>query len=206
MLPLRSVYGRSLRSPLSAATGFPCGCGRSFSVRQAPLDIEAAMGPGSISRRDLFLGSSSRRANRICPPGVSDRGLSACTGCNLCAEHCPTGIIVLVDRLPSVDFSQGECTFCGACRTACPEPVFEPAFRFSHVAAIADGCLAKQDVACQSCGESCPEQAIRFQPRLGGPFVPALNEQICNGCGACMQVCPVGAIGTKPRETEPAHA
>ncbi|WP_307236519.1 ferredoxin-type protein NapF [Pararhizobium capsulatum] len=161
----------------------------------------------SISRRDLFRGPSSRRASGIYPPGASALGLSACTGCNLCAEHCPTGIIVLVDSLPSVDFSLGECTFCGECRAACPEPVFEPdaAVRFPHVAVIASGCLAKQDVACQSCGESCPEQAIRFRPRLGGPFVPEFNEQICTGCGACMQVCPVGAIGTKPRALEPAH-
>ncbi|MDQ0318472.1 ferredoxin-type protein NapF [Pararhizobium capsulatum DSM 1112] len=162
----------------------------------------------SISRRDLFRGLPTRSAGGIYPPGASDLGLSTCTGCNLCAEHCPTGIIVLVDGLPSVDFSLGACTFCGECGTACPEPVFEPeaVFRFPHVAAIADSCLAKQDVACQSCGESCPVQAIRFRPRLGGPFVPELDDQICSGCGACLQVCPVGSIGTKPRALELVHA
>lgn len=161
----------------------------------------------SVSRRELFRGLPSRRASGIYPPGASALGLSVCTGCNLCAEHCPTGVIVLVDGLPSVEFSLGECTFCGECRAACPEPVFEPAaaFRFPHIAAIADGCLAKQDVACQSCSERCPEQAIRFQPRLGGPFVPEINDQICTGCGACLQVCPVGAIVTKLRELEQVH-
>lgn len=159
-----------------------------------------------ISRRDLFLGSSARKSRGICPPGASSRSLQSCTGCGLCAEHCPTGIIGLINGLPSLDFSSGECTFCGECRTVCPEPVFEPdaVRRFPHAAVITDACLTKQDVACQSCGESCPEQAIRFRPRLGGPFVPELNEQICNGCGACLQVCPVGAIGTKPREQEAA--
>ncbi|MEK1929830.1 MAG: ferredoxin-type protein NapF [Pararhizobium sp.] len=162
------------------------------------------MRASSISRRDLFLGPSARKTGGICPPGVSPLSLHACTGCGLCAEHCPTNIIALIDGLPSLDFSSGECTFCGACRMACPEPVFEPdpVTRFPHAAMITDACLARQDVACQSCGESCPSQAIRFRPRVGGPFVPELDEQLCSGCGACLQVCPVGAIATKPRELE----
>ncbi|WP_081930074.1 4Fe-4S dicluster domain-containing protein [Rhizobium sp. YR295] len=70
------------------------------------------------------------------------------------------------------------------------------------IATVTDACLAKQDVACQSCGESCPENAIRFRPRLGGPFLPDLDEQLCTGCGACLEVCPAGAIATKPRKLE----
>ena len=157
-----------------------------------------------ISRRDLFLGRAAARKAGICPPGASAESLRACTGCGLCAERCPTGIIRLVDGLPSIDFSIGECTFCGQCAATCPEPVFAtaPATRFAHAAVIGDACLARRNVACQSCGECCPEQAIRFRPRIGGPFLPELDETICSGCGACLGVCPVGAIGLHAREAE----
>ncbi|MBD9371108.1 ferredoxin-type protein NapF [Rhizobium sp. ARZ01] len=161
-----------------------------------------------ISRRELFVGRSVARAATICPPGATPESLEACTGCGRCAERCPSGIIRLSDGGPSIDFALGECTFCGECSAACPEPVFlsKGATQFPHVAVVSDTCLAKRDVSCQSCGECCPEQAIRFRPRIGGPFVPELNEEICTGCGACLSVCPVGAIGLQARQMEAANA
>ncbi len=159
-----------------------------------------------ISRRSLFLGRPAKRNIGICPPGATAESLNACTGCGLCAERCPTGIIRLSDGMPSIDFAFGECTFCGECSSVCPEPVFLTvnADRFPHVAVVGDGCLAKRHVACQSCGECCPEQAIGFRPRMGGPFVPEMNEALCNGCGACLSICPVSAIGLRARDAEAA--
>jgi ferredoxin-type protein NapF len=60
--------------------------------------------------------------------------------------------------------------------------------------AISEACLARAGVVCQSCGDACPEQAIRFTLRRGGPPLPSLDENRCTGCGACVPVCPVGAI------------
>lgn len=159
------------------------------------------------TRRGLFLGRQAER-RRILPPGVTLESLTSCTGCGRCVEQCPTHIISLTDERPSLDFSGGECTFCGDCARACPEPVFvlEGATRLAHVVAIADGCLAKNNVACQSCRDACPEQAIRFRPRTGGPFLPEVDVDSCSGCGACVGVCPVGAIDIAQRLEESVHA
>ncbi|WP_244494345.1 MULTISPECIES: ferredoxin-type protein NapF [unclassified Ensifer] len=159
------------------------------------------------TRRGLFLGRQAER-RRVLPPGVTLESLTACTGCGQCVEKCPTQIIVLLDERPSLDFSGGECTFCGGCARACPEQVFaaEAVTRLAHVVAIGDGCLARNNVACQSCRDACPQQAIRFRPRTGGPFLPEVDVDSCTGCGACIGVCPVGAIGIADRVQEGVHA
>jgi ferredoxin-type protein NapF len=59
---------------------------------------------------------------------------------------------------------------------------------------IADGCLARLGIVCQSCGDVCPEGAIRFALRRGGPPLPAVEKERCTGCGACLEICPVNAI------------
>lgn len=169
-----------------------------------------------LERRRLLHGrlpSPSRSAPgpsappRIRPPWSGEaRIAAACTGCGACAEACPQGIVRLgEDRLPFLALSAGECTFCAACAAACPEPVFAPgldpaappaaATAFSHRAAIlAEDCLAAAGVHCQSCGDACPEAAIRFRPRIGGPPLPELSVPACTGCGACIATCPAGAV------------
>ncbi|EBZ8115558.1 4Fe-4S dicluster domain-containing protein, partial [Salmonella enterica subsp. enterica serovar Typhi] len=36
--------------------------------------------------------------------------------------------------------------------------------------------------------------AITFRPTLSGIYQPQLDSQACNGCGACVAICPVSAI------------
>ena len=162
----------------------------------------------ALSRRDFLRGERRRAAAPIRPPGLAEEALVACTGCGACVEHCPTGIVSLVDGLPGLDFAVGECTFCGACAEHCPEPVFSDgaSARFDHVVAIAASCLPFQRVDCQACRDACPVGAIRFRPVRGGPFVPELTAEACTGCGACISVCPVGAVSTVPRNAEAAYA
>lgn len=154
------------------------------------------MDANPLSRRAFLTGDVTRLP--ILPPGVSPSSLQRCTGCNRCVERCPVSIIRLVAGVPAVDLSVGECTFCRECLNVCPEPVFDAEhFQFDHVAEVSGGCLAAKGVACQSCGEACPVQAIRFRPRIGAPFLPVIETSACTGCGACLQVCPVDAIALR---------
>ena len=138
------------------------------------------------------------------PPWTGEAAIrDACTACAACIEACPQAILAAgPDGSPVLSLRENECTFCGACAEACPEPVFAPrASRpFRHVAAIEPACLAAGGVHCQTCGDVCPEMAISFRPRLGGPPLPALDENRCTGCGACLVACPADAIAVRPVE------
>ncbi len=128
---------------------------------------------------------------------AEDRFTVGCTRCNACLDACPEGILVPgPGGFPTVDFRRGECTFCRACADACPATLFNPVTEppWTLRATIGDGCLARQGVVCQSCGEVCEAGAIRFRPRLGGPSLPALELDACTGCGACVRGCPTQAI------------
>jgi ferredoxin-type protein NapF len=47
--------------------------------------------------------------------------------------------------------------------------VFRGQFLSKPVALIGDLCLAEAGIVCRSCGEACPDSAIRFRPRVGLP-------------------------------------
>jgi ferredoxin-type protein NapF len=69
---------------------------------------------------------------------------------------------------------------------------------FGHLATIGEACLAKRGIVCESCRDACPEAAILFHPRRGGPFLPEVRPEACTGCGACITACPASAIKVPP--------
>jgi len=123
-----------------------------------------------------------------------------CNGCASCVEACPSHILKIdADGLATVDFNNGECTFCGDCATACEPAALmradpEGAAPWRHKVGIGADCLARKNVECRVCGESCATGAIRFRPRLGGAALPQTESECCSGCGACIAPCPAGAI------------
>lgn len=69
----------------------------------------------------------------------------------------------------------------------------------ARIAVIGPACLAyAQNVVCRSCGDVCDAAALRFSPRLGGAALPVVLTERCTGCGACLPVCPTGAITLAP--------
>ena len=72
--------------------------------------------------------------------------------------------------------------------------LFRGQFLSKPVAVIGEGCLAEAGIVCRSCGDACPESAIRFQPRIGLPPQAIVNEAACTGCSECVGACPGSAI------------
>lgn len=156
-------------------------------------------GPG-ISRRDLLRGASRPAPFLPRPPGVSVASLAACTGCGACVDACPPAVLALAPGGVVLRPEAGECVFCGDCAASCPEQVFLPDRHMGHVMQISAGCLVHAGIACMSCRDVCPEQAIAMQPRIGAPFLPRIDAATCTGCGACSASCPAEAILAVERE------
>lgn len=165
----------------------------------------------SISRGRFLRGDFGGRRQPIRPPWAlaEDEFIERCTRCADCIGACPTRIVAKGSGgFPQIDFSCGECTFCGRCASGCHAGAlrFEPdRSPWQLVATIADRCLALNRIVCRSCGDACDAHAIRFGARAGGVAVPELAPERCSGCGACFGICPVNAIEiSEPTQPMPA--
>lgn len=151
------------------------------------------------SSKRRFFKRQSLDAESVRLPWVSNHKefTQDCTRCGKCIEQCETNIIVKGDGgFPTVDFSIDECTFCYQCASVCPEPIFkhENESPWEIKAEITDQCLAHKNVECRSCGDMCEPMAIQFKLSIGQVATPIINIDECNGCGACVAVCPTSSI------------
>lgn len=153
----------------------------------------------NLSRRNLFRGRADSATLPLRPPGAIKEALFAdrCTTCGECIAACPEHIIVKGSAgYPEVDFRQGECTFCSRCIEICAEDalVHEVQPPWQLVIQLTDSCLAKRQVVCQTCGDTCEAEAIRFLPLPGLVAIPVIDQDVCTGCGACIAACPHDAL------------
>ncbi|TDQ56657.1 periplasmic nitrate reductase maturation protein NapF [Mesocricetibacter intestinalis] len=140
-----------------------------------------------------------QRQQAIRPPWAQEEALftAACTRCDNCIRFCETQILIRAQGgFPQVDFARGECTFCMKCVQACEQPVFRSTEEapWQYKAQIRPTCLARHNIECRSCEDSCGQRAIRFVPVLKGVAQVRLDPELCTGCGACLGTCPADAI------------
>lgn len=79
-----------------------------------------------------------------------------------------------------------------------PPPPEATALPPRQVAIIGDTCLAENGAYCRTCGEACPEAAIRFHLLPQGRARADVDADRCTGCGDCLFPCPVTAIRLDP--------
>ena len=151
-----------------------------------------------------------RRATPLVPPGARDlrHFLSHCTACQLCVSVCPNQVLRPsgdLERLmkPEMQYERGYCRpECTKCAEVCPTGAIRLAdltekasTQIGHAVWTRANCVVVNDgVQCTNCSRHCPTGAIRMVPLDASDpkslRIPAVNEELCIGCGACENLCP----------------
>ena len=151
-----------------------------------------------------------KRQTPIMPPGARSKQNfeQRCTGCQLCISECPNEVLRPSADLwhlmqPTMSYERGYCRpECNRCSEVCPAGAILPlkhedkaSTQIGHAVWIKKNCIPLTDgVECGNCARHCPVGAIEMVPSdpddEASPYVPAVNEARCIGCGACENLCP----------------
>ena len=187
---------------------------RSFLIATA-LATTAAMAQKKEKLMDGGLAEledkvAPERQTPLTPPGsLSFQHFAQhCTGCQLCVSECPNDVLrpssdLMHLMLPEMSYERGHCRpECTRCGEVCPAGAIKlvdqdekSSIQIGHAVFIQKNCVAVTDgVECGNCSRHCPTGAIEMvalnEEDDETPYVPAVNEEACIGCGACEYVCP----------------
>ena len=149
------------------------------------------------------------------PPGAVslERFKSKCTACQLCVNHCPSGVLKpslfengitgMMQPILKFDVEQF-CEYdCKICIDVCPNDALikmsieeKKLTQIGKVELVFDECVVKTKLEdCGACAEHCPTGALKMIPwehDLTRPKV--VNLDVCIGCGGCESICPVTKV------------
>ena len=154
--------------------------------------------------------SAIKRDTPITPPGsksVKDF-YRKCTACQLCVAQCPNNVLRPSTDLehlmqPEMGFEKGFCRpECTVCSQVCPSGAIvkinkeeKTQYHIGSARVNADLCLSATGKSrCGKCASVCPTGAVLLVKTADGFGRPSVAEEICIGCGACEQYCPVRPI------------
>lgn len=160
----------------------------SIKAKQAPGRVTPLTPPGSLSASNME---------------------KHCTGCQLCVTKCPNNVLrpstdLMSLMQPVMNYEKGYCRpECTLCSEVCPagaikliDKAEKSSIQIGHAIVTVGECISAQGKdECGNCERHCPVGAIEMVPSDPdddlSPYVPAVNEAACIGCGACEYVCPV---------------
>jgi len=165
------------------------------------------------------------RLTPLTPPGsLSARNMAQhCTGCQLCVTECPNDVLrpstdLMSLMQPVMSYERGYCRpECTRCSDVCPAGAIKPidkaeksSIQIGHAIVVVSECISAQGKdECGNCERHCPTGAIEMVPTDPNddlsPYVPAVNEAACIGCGACEYVCPVRPLSAIHVEGHEVH-
>ena len=165
------------------------------------------------------------RMTPLTPPGsLSVKNMAQhCTGCQLCVTKCPNNVLrpstdLMSLMQPVMSYEHGYCRpECTLCSEVCPAGAIKPidkaeksSIQIGHAIVTVSECISAQGKdECGNCERHCPVGAIEMVPSNPddemSPYVPAINESACIGCGACEYVCPVRPLSAIHVEGHEVH-
>ena len=210
----RSLQKERGPKPSDTEEQSPEGGRRSFLLASAMLTT-AALAQSKDKIMDGGLAEiedkvAPERQTPLTPPGsLSAQNMARnCTGCQLCISQCPNQVLRPSSDLmhlmqPVMSYERGYCRpECNRCSEVCPAGAIKPikhedkaSTQIGHAVWIKKNCIPLTDgVECGNCARHCPVGAIEMVPSNPddeeSPYVPAVNESRCIGCGACEYLCP----------------
>ena len=154
--------------------------------------------------------AAPERETPVTPPGSLSvkHFYQHCTACQLCVASCPNNVLRPSSSLehlmqPELSFERGYCRpECVRCAEVCPAGAIRPITKEEkteyHVGTARvnrDLCVAEDGTSCGNCARHCPVGAIQMvEDADRGVKIPAVNEALCIGCGACEHLCPVRPV------------
>lgn len=165
---------------------------------------------GAVAAATVGVGGAgvlAKQANAVYlrPPGAvsEDDLLSRCNRCQKCVQACPYSIVQPLPLMetfmavgtPALDFKTGYCDFCMKCVDVCPTGALRyeapTADDIGVAKVISDACVAWEWAGCTVCVDECPVEGAIVLDEHGRPIV---DENLCDGCGRCEQVCPASSL------------
>ena len=177
--------------------------------------IIAGVAAAMVAAESAFAVVANGSSNLLRPPGIQSEHdfMSRCIKCGKCIEACPYAALHAAGPMegaaagtPYINAREQACRLCAdfPCVAACPTQALRDVSQRSDPKAgyariDEEVCIAYQGYRCEVCYRVCPliDQAITIdfqameQDDIHTKFIPTINQDICTGCGLCVERCAV---------------